>query len=179
MYTKCLLAYIALTAYLFPYALLWKVHFIFTSVVTYARIRDKAFEPRVDELSLFDKVLQNPTIAKYFNKSSFYIIDYDQEYVPGLDHLQFPEFKQYSARFFNVDTNTTEGFYAMGDVESGATMRVMYKTMPYSSTRTFLSDPFLVYDLRVEINDNGNYIKEVVIDEQDVLKDKSIFVLWH
>jgi hypothetical protein len=51
--------------------------------------------------------------------------------------------------------------------------------MPYSSNKFYLSEPFLIYDLKAEVSHNGEYFEERIVKAEDVLKNKSIFVLWH
>ena len=48
--------------------------------------------------------------------------------------------------------------------------------MPFSANQYFYSDPFLVYDMVVEISHNGNYTVEHVIKAEDTLKCRKIFV---
>ena len=128
VYSYCLASCVLLSGYLFPISWVWRVSFFATFLGLITRIRDKAFEPRVDEVYVLDQLFQNKEVSKYFNMKTYYIIDFDQEYVKGLDDPKFPEYKSTSSRFFNVDNNTTEGFYVIGDVESGATMRVKAST---------------------------------------------------
>ena len=64
------------------------------------------------------------------------MIDYHQEFDEGIDAKKFPDYDTTVARFFNVDTNTTTGYYKMGDVESGATMTLdVSKNLRSSSKR--------------------------------------------
>merc|ERR1712160_166689 len=81
--------------------------------------------------------------------------------------------------FFNTNMSTTTGSYKMGDVESGATMTVHFKTMPYSNNKFNFTEPFMVYDMWAEISHNGDYHVEHLIKAEEHLKTKSIFVLWH
>ena len=48
--------------------------------------------------------------------------------------------------------------------------------MPYSANQYFYADPFLVYDMVVEISHNGELHVEHVIKAEDVLKARRIFV---
>lgn len=48
--------------------------------------------------------------------------------------------------------------------------------MPYSANQYFYSDPFLVYDMVVEINDNGEYSSHHIIKAEETLKSKKVFV---
>ncbi len=98
------------------------------------------------------------------------------EYDKGLENPYFPEFRTRLAKFFNTDTNTTTGFYKFGDLETGAIVTVHFKTMPYSANQYWYSEPFLVYDMVVEISCNGEYIVEHAIKAEEVLKNRKIFV---
>jgi hypothetical protein len=48
--------------------------------------------------------------------------------------------------------------------------------MPTSANQYFYSDPFHVYDMVIEIVNNGEYTVEHVIKAEEVLKGKRIFV---
>lgn len=48
--------------------------------------------------------------------------------------------------------------------------------MPYSANQYFYADPFLVYDLVIEVNDNGEYRTIHAIKAEDTLKAKKVFV---
>ena len=50
--------------------------------------------------------------------------------------------------------------YKIGDVESGATMTVNFKTMPYSNNKYNFSEPYLIYDMVAEVAHEGNVIPE-------------------
>lgn len=69
--------------------------------------------------------------------------------------------------------------YKFGDVESGATMTVNFKTMPYANNRYNMTEPFYIYDLVAEITHNGEYHKEHLIKAEEVFRTKRIFVSWH
>ncbi len=51
--------------------------------------------------------------------------------------------------------------------------------MPYANNRYNLSEPFMLYDLKAEINDEGSLVSEHIVKEEDVLATKKIFVIWH
>lgn len=106
-------------------------------------------------------------------------MDYDQEWEQGRENPLFPEYRQKVAKFFNVDCNTTTGRYKIGDVESGATMTLHFKTMPYSNNKYYFTEPFLVYDMWAEVSHDGKYFTEHIIKAEDTLKSKKIFVIWH
>lgn len=162
-----------------PQALIWKVHFAFFSFATMARIRDKGAEPTVDEIAILDKVFANEKLSELFAPNSYHIIDFDQEWDEGINNPYLPEYKTNTARFFNVDTNSTTGMYKLGDVESGATMSLKFKTMPYSNNKYNFSEPFLVYDLYAEVSHNGSVFTEALVKAEETLKTKRAFVPWH
>lgn len=63
------------------------------------------------------------------------------------------------------------GHFKMGDVESGATMNLKFKTMPVPGKFRFqVGEPYYFYDLRAEITHNGVYKEVVLVDEKEVLK---------
>jgi hypothetical protein len=115
-------------------------------------------------------------VGKYLKFDTHHVIDMNMEYDKGLDNPYFPEFRTRLARFFNTDTNTTTGFYKFGDLETGAIVTAHFKTMPYSANQYWYSDPFLVYDLMVEIQHEGKYQVEHIIKAEEVLKNRKIFV---
>ena len=160
-------------------ALFWKVHLFFFSLFTVTRVRDRAVEPSVDEVMVFDTLFENEKIASLFTPKTFHVIDYHQEYDQGLDNPHFPEYQSNAAKFFNTDCNTSSGFFKFGDVESGALMTLNFKTMPYGNQRYNLSEPFLVYDMKAEITHNGEFSEEHIIKADETFKTKRIFVSWH
>jgi hypothetical protein len=162
-----------------PYALIWKIHCGFTTLATLARIRDKGAEPTVDEVYILDTIFANDKIRELFTPTTYHVIDFDQEFDEGLDNPLFPEYRKNTARFFNTDMNTTTGRYKFGDVESGAMMTLHFKTMPYSNNKYYFTEPFLIYDMWAEITHNGKVTTEQIINHKDVLKSKSIYVVWH
>jgi hypothetical protein len=118
-------------------------------------------------------------LNKLFTPETYHVIDYDQEWDEGRENPLFPEYRTPVAKFFNTDSNTTTGFYKFGDVESGATMTLHFKTMPFSNNKYNFTEPFLVYDLYAEVSHDGKYFVEHIFKAEEVLKTKRIFVLWH
>lgn len=58
----------------------------------------------------------------------------------------------------------------MGDVESGATMNLKFKTMPVPGKfRYQVGEPYYFYDLRAEITHNGVFKEVVIVDEKETL----------
>lgn len=120
--------------------------------------------------------MKHETVGKYLKFDTHHVIDCEVEFDKGQSNPYFPETRSRLSRFFNTDSNTTTGFYKFGDLETGAIVTVHFKTMPISSSQYWFSDPFFVYDMVVEINDNGNFITEHVIKANEVLQHKKIFV---
>lgn len=178
-WTRCLVAYTGFTFMMIPQALLWKIHFGFFTMATLSRIRDKGAEPTVDEILILDTVFANPALNELFKPESYHVIDYDQEWDEGRTNAYFPEYRTTSAKFFNADSNTTTGMYKFGDVDSGATMSLHYKTMPYSNNKYHFTEPFLIYDMYAEVSHNGKVWTESIIKAEETLKTKGIFVPWH
>ena len=178
-WTRTLLGYTAFAFLMTPHALVWKIHFVAGVLCTAARIRDKGAEPTLDEINLLDTIFANPKIAALFTPQTYHVIDYDQEWDQGRSNPYFPEYRTKTAQFFNADTNTTTGMYKIGDVESGATMTLRFKTMPYSNNKYHFTEPFLIYDLEATISHKGNVTVEHLVRAEDVLKTKNIFVPWH
>lgn len=179
LWTRALGGY-ALFAWLMAgQALLWKVHFLAAAGFLYTRVRDKAMPPQVDEVALLDALFASPPVRALFSPETYHVIDFHQEFDAGRDAARFPDYDTPAARFFNVDCNTTSGFYKLGDLETGATMHLAFKTMPFADNRYNLSEPFLLYDLRAEINHDGAHHVLHLVKEEDVLASKSIFVVWH
>ena len=179
MWTRCLIGYAGFAFMMCSHAPLWKIHFVATTLITAARIRDKGAEPTVDEVHVLDHVFSNEKLRALFSPETYHVMDYDQEWESGLDNPLFPEYRQSLAKFFNADCNTTVGKYKIGDVESGATMTLHFKTMPYSNNKYNFTEPFLIYDMWAEVSHNGEYFTEHIHKAEDTLKSKKIFVVWH
>jgi hypothetical protein len=162
-WTRTLIGWSAFSFLMMPQALIWKVHFAFFTAITAVRIRDKGTEPTIDEIALLDTVFSNEKLSGLFSPSTYHVIDYDQEWDEGLSNPFLPEYKTNTARFFNADTNSTTGMYKIGDVESGASMTLKFKTMPYSNNKYNFSEPFLVYDLYAEVSHNGEVFTESIV----------------
>jgi len=150
--------------------------FLYMFVASFARIFSKTEEPKLDEIWLRDLLLKNEKIAPYLKMNTHYVIDFQMEYDKGLDSPYFPEYRTRLAKFFNTDTNTTTGFMKFGDLETGAIVTCHFKTMPYSANQYWYADPFLVYDMVVEVVHNGEIKVEHVIKAEDVLKARRVFV---
>lgn len=114
-------------------------------------------------------------MKKHLKAGSFHVIDFNMEFDKGYNPL-FPQYNTGLARLFNVDSNTTTGYMKLGDLETGSIVTVNFKTMPYSANQFMWSDPFLIYDLSIEINNNGKIEIVHAIKAEDVLQSKKIFV---
>lgn len=154
-WTRTLFGWTSLSFLMASQALVWKIHFITGTLVTLARIRDKGAEPTIDEVHLLDTVFANEKLATLFTPTTYHVIDYDQEWDSGRSNPYFPEYRTKTAQFFNADSNTTAGMYKFGDVESGATMTLNFKTMPYSNNKYHFTEPFLIYDMYAVVSHNG------------------------
>lgn len=177
-WTRCLLTYCGFSFLMMPQALIWKIHFAFFTMATLARIRDKGAEPSVDEIYIFDSIFKNEKLSALFSPTTFHVIDYDQEFDSGRNE-KFPDYHTTVSKFFNVDSNSTNGMYKIGDVESGATMTINFKTMPYSNNKYNFSEPYLIYDMQAEVSHEGNVFTETLIAESETFKTKTAFVPWH
>jgi hypothetical protein len=137
----------------------------------YTRLRDRTLDPDLKETYLRDMLYKNAEISKYFQEETIHVLDYDCEYDKTIDYEKFPEYNNSSWRFFNTDTSMTTGHFKFGDLESGATMTLKFKTMPAPGRfRYQVGEPFYFYDLRADILHNGVYQEVVLVDEQECLK---------
>lgn len=178
-WTRCLLGWIGFSFMMSSQALIWKIHLAFTTLATAARIRDRGAEPTIDEVWVLDTIFKNDKLRALFSPETYHVIDYDQEWEEGRENPYFPEYRTTIAKFFNVDCNSTVGRYKIGDVESGASMTLHFKTMPFSNNKYNFTEPFLVYDMWAEVSHNGQYFTEHLVKAEEVLKTKRIFVTWH
>lgn len=160
-------------------ALVWKIHFAAGTLAVLSRIRDKGMEPTIDEVNVLDTVFANEKLRALFSPETYHVIDFDQEWEQGLDNPYFPEYRTNTAKFFNTDMNTTVGSYKFGDLESGATMTLHFKTMPFANNRYHFTEPFFVYDMWAEVSHNGQYFTEHIVKAEECLKTKRIYVVWH
>lgn len=178
-WTRTLVAYSMFAFLMTPQALIWKIQFAFFAAATWTRIRDKGTEPMVDEIQILDTIFADEELSKLFTPETYHVIDYDQEYDTGFKHYFKEEYDTPVNRFFNVDSNTTHGQYQIGDVESGAYMTLHFKTLPYSNNKYNFTEPYLIYDLHGHVTHNGNVSRVDLINKQDSIKSKPIFVPWH
>lgn len=135
----------------------------------------KTEEPKLDEVWLYDFLLNHEQIKQHIKYGSFHVVDFNMEYDVGIDENMFPNYSSPIVKFFNVDTNTTKGFMKLGDLETGSQITVNFKTMAYSANQFQYADPFLVYDMVVDINTKG-YVETIhAIKAEEVLKAKKAF----
>lgn len=141
------------------------------------RVLSKTEEPKFDEVWLFDTLLNNEKTKLHLKNGSFYVIDFNMEFEKDRSNPHFAEiYNSPIAKFFNTDNNCTTGFMKLGDLETGSIVTANFKTMPYSSNSFQYSDPFLVYDLSVEMNYKGTIQTVQIVNPEDVLASKKIFV---
>lgn len=137
----------------------------------YTRLRDKTLDPDLKETYLRDMLYKNAEFSKFFTEETMHIIDYDCEFDREIDYVKFPEYNNSSWKFFNTDTGLTTGFFKLGDVETGATATLKFKTMPAPGRfRYQVGEPFYFYDLRADVLHNGVYQEVVLVDENECLK---------
>jgi len=138
----------------------------------YTRLRDKTLDPDFKETYLRQMLYSNPVISKYFAEETIVVYDYDCEFDKGFpDPNKFPEYTNKVFRFFNTDTGMTTGHFTFGDVESGAFMKLSFKTMPAPGKYRYqVGEPFFFYDLKADITHKGEFIPVVLVDENESLK---------
>lgn len=150
--------------------------FCFSFFASIARVLSKTEEPKLDEVWMFDTLLNHEILKNHLKKDSFYVIDFNMEYENDSSNPLFPEYQTDLAKFFNTDNNCTVGFMKLGDLETGSIVHVNFRTMPYSANHYFYADPYLVYDMSAEINSKGNVEKVQIVDPKEVLSSKRPFV---
>ena len=133
----------------------------------------------MDEVFILDTIFKHDKLKQLFTPETYHVIDYDQEFDKGTDNPFFPEYNTTISRFFNTDCNTTTGFYKFGDVETGAMMTLNFKTMPFANNKFNFSEPFFIYDMTAVVTHNGEVQTIGVINADEVLRTKKIFVSWH
>lgn len=122
-------------------------------------------------------IYNNPEFAEHFNEETLHVMDYDCEYDTEIDLKKFPEYNNSVWKFFNTDTSMTTGHFKFGDVESGATCSLEFKTMPVGGKfRYQVGEPFYFYDLRAHIVHKGVYKEVVLVDEKETLKKMRPFL---
>jgi hypothetical protein len=155
----------------------FKILSVLPWLLFYTRLRDRTLDPDFKETYLRDMMYKNAEISKYFNEETIHVIDYDCEYDKTIDYEKFPEYNNSTWRFFNTDTSMTTGHFKFGDVESGATMTLKFKTMPASGRYRYqVGEPFYFYDLRADIVHNGVFKEVVLVDESKELKKMRPFL---
>lgn len=149
----------------------FKILSVLPWLLFYTRLRDRTLDPDLKETYLRDMLYKNAEISKLFTEETIHVLDYDCEYDKTIDYEKFPEFNNSSWRFFNTDSGLTTGHFKFGDVESGATMTLKFKTMPAPGRfRYQVGEPFYFYDLRADVLHNGVYHEVVLVDEKECLR---------
>jgi len=155
----------------------FKILSILPWFILYVRIRDRTMDPDFKETYLRDMLYRNEQVSALFSEETIHVLDYDCEYDKTIDHEKFPEYTNKLWQFFNTDTSMTTGHFKFGDVESGATMNLKFKTMPASGKfRYQVGEPFYFYDLRADIVHNGAYKEVVLVDEKETLNKMRPFL---
>jgi len=149
----------------------FKVLSVLPWILFYTRLRDRTLDPDLKETYLRDMLYKNQEITQLFNEETIHVIDYECEFDKEIDYEKFPEYNTRAWKFFNTDSGLTTGHFTFGDVESGATMNLKFKTMPAPGRfRYQVGEPFYFYDLRADVLHNGVYKEVVLVDEKETLK---------
>lgn len=142
------------------------------------RWRDRSADPEIEETYLRTIIHENPRVQELFSVDTMHVLDFDCEYAPMPDAEDFPEFQNPLFRFFNTDGNMTRGHFVFGDLESNATMRLTFETMPVVGKARFsLGEPFYFFDVQAEITHNGMLEKVVLVDRAESLKKFRPFLM--
>lgn len=142
------------------------------------RWRDRSADPEIEETFLRAIIDDNERIQELFSVETMHVMDFECEYQPFPDDLEFPEFNNKFFRFFNTDSNMTKGHFVFGDLESNATMRVTFETMPVvGKARLSLGEPFYFFDVKAEITVNGVMENLVLVDRAESLKKYRPFLM--
>ena len=149
-----------------------------TLTAFWIRWRDKSADPEIEETYLRAMLHDNERIQELFSVETMHVLDYDCEYQPIPDSLEFPEFNNKYFRFFNSDSNMTKGHFVFGDLETNATMKLTFETMPVvGKARLTLGEPFYFFDVQAEITHNGVMEKVVLVDRAESLKKFRPFLM--
>jgi hypothetical protein len=150
---------------------------IFCIANLWGRWRNKSVDPEIEETYLRAMLEENKRISELFKVETMHVLDYDCEYQTACDTEEFPEFNNKYFKFFNADTGMTKGHFVFGDLESNATMKVSFETMPVQGKSRFcIGEPFYYFDVVIEINHNGVYEKIVLVDRKESLNKVRPFI---
>lgn len=140
-----------------PYAFFYKALTFTSSSILTMRVMNKTVEPESPETYLREMIHTHSQLKDLFQVESTTTLDYRLDYVKQYPDVEkFPEFNNNVYRFMNNDGNFQEGEYTFGDVESGAMMRVTFKTMPIRRKfKLLLGEPTFLYSVKAELNHNG------------------------
>lgn len=142
------------------------------------RWRDRSADPTIEETYLRAMLHENERIQQLFSVETMHVLDFDCDYAPYPDPEEFPEFNNKYFRFFNTDGNMTKGHFVFGDLESNATMKLTFETMPVVGKARFeLGEPFYFFDVQAEITHNGVLEKVVLVDRQESLRKFRPFLM--
>lgn len=145
----------------------------------YIRMRDKTADPEIEETHFRALLESNERIRELFQVETMHVLDYDCDYSPMPCEEEFPEISNKYFKFFNADGNFTHGHYVFGDLESGATMRVDFQTMPVGGRYRFrLEEPYYFFDVRAEITHNGVIEEVILVDREETLRKVRPFLMF-
>ena len=144
----------------------------------WSRVRDRSADPEIEETYLRALMEDTPEITKNFNVDTMHVLDHDVEYSKFPCNKEFPEFDNKLFRFFNADSNMTEGYFVFGDLESNATLKVKFNTMPVvGKSRFSLGEPFFYFDVTASMNCNGVHEEITIVDREKTLKKVRPFLM--
>ena len=144
----------------------------------WSRMRDRSADPEIEETYLRALMEDTPEITKNFNVDTMHVLDHDVEFSKFPSSEEFPEFDNKLFRFFNADSNMTEGYFVFGDLESNATLKVKFSTMPVvGKSRFTLGEPFFYFDVTASMNCNGVHEEIIIVDREKTLKKVRPFLM--
>lgn len=162
-----------------PLSLGFKFLTVLPAIGIYVRQATKCVDPEIPETFLRSMLEENETVSKYFKVETTQVLDYQVEYTRGFpDAAEFPEFENKLFRFFNADASFTKGHFVFGDLETNATMKVSFETMPVRGISRFqIGEPYFFFDVVADINVDGALHRVVLVDRKETLKDYRPFSL--
>lgn len=137
------------------------------------RTKEKSSDPRFPETYLRDMIQFHPELSKHFHVETMTTLDFNFDWnYEYPDLAEFPEYDNRLYRLFNSDGNMCKGFFVFADVETGATMRVTFETMPVRGNfRYQVAEPYFMFDVVADVNRNGVHERVVLVDRQATLKE--------
>jgi hypothetical protein len=143
------------------------------------RVREKSSDPECPETYLRDMIQNHQTLKKHFNVETMVTLDYDFDWITEFpDTEEFPEFKNKIYKFLNSDGNMCKGYFVFADVQTGATMRLDFQTMPVRGNfRYQVAEPYFMFDVVADVNLGGVHEKVVLVDRKKTLQEVRPFLL--